>query len=851
MKRKALLLFALLLSFTSGAWAQTSDMNEVPLTLEAIEDGTITFRNVVNRLYYRINGGELQEIAAFTYNSDTGEYIFTNTEIPVKAGDVVSFISDSGDFNNYGGTNWRYTFSYKNKSDAAKTAYSNINCTGDCYVYGNVMSLFSPNQFATLKTMNVKPGYSITGQTPWALAYLFWNNTHLKNHATKKLVLPATTLTDYCYFALFSGCSISEAPELPATTLKNSCYYGMFINCTNLTESPELPATTLVSGCYKQMFKNCTSLSKITCQATNISASECTANWVENVAPTGTFVKNSSMTSWTKGINGIPSSWTVIGPVEAYAAYDTDTKTLTFKYDNTRPKLSYVVPTDGTDPGWISNSNIYNYAEHVVFDDSFNAYHPTSCRRWFYRCKKLDNLTDWTNLNTSEVTNMDGMFAYCSGLTTIDLTGLDTHNVTNMESMFSGCSSLTSLDVSSLNTSKVTLFGAMFGQCQQLTTLDLHTFDTQQATDISYMFYRCYALKSVDLSSFNTSNVIDKGLTGLFSECSSLESVDIRHFDTQNATSFASMFYGCSSLKALDLSNFDTGKSTSFAWMFQNCSQLTCLDLTTFRTVGNPSYSFMFSGCTNLKSIYVDDAIWTPIDPMITTNNMFDYCYALVGEDGTHYTPTATDGTRAHTGAGGYFSKKYSTVTANESDGYYWTTYYKSTANRMADENTTVYTVSLDGTHITLNEVADRNIKAGQGALLKSTSPTITLANTIYEPTADFSKNAMTGTDAAITNPDYGNVYVLSKKSSGLGFYKLANGATIGAYKGYINTTAAARDFLPIEETTGVETMDNGKWRMDNGQWSMDNSVYDLQGRKVNGQLKKGIYIINGQKIVK
>ena len=56
------------------------------------------------------------------------------------------------------------------------------------------------------------------------------------------------------------------------------------------------------------------------------------------------------------------------------------------------------------------------------------------------------------------------------------------------------------------------------------------------------------------------------------------------------------------------------------------------------------------------------------------------------------------------------------------------------------------------------------------------------------------------------------------------------------------------------EETTGVVSIDNGKWIIDNeaGAW------YDLQGRKVNGQssmvngqLKKGLYIVNGRKIVK
>lgn len=42
---------------------------------------------------------------------------------------------------------------------------------------------------------------------------------------------------------------------------------------------------------------------------------------------------------------------------------------------------------------------------------------------------------------------------------------------------------------------------------------------------------------------------------------------------------------------------------------------------------------------------------------------------------------------------------------------------------------------------------------------------------------------------------------------------------------------------------------------IDKEQWTMDNAVYDLSGRKVgsmnNGQWKKGIYIVNGKKIVK
>ena len=85
----------------------------------------------------------------------------------------------------------------------------------------------------------------------------------------------------------------------------------MFQNCKKLTTAPELPATTLVGGCYQNMFKGCTSLNYIKCLATDISASNCTNNWVNGVSSTGTFVKNSNMTSWTEGANGIPNNWTV------------------------------------------------------------------------------------------------------------------------------------------------------------------------------------------------------------------------------------------------------------------------------------------------------------------------------------------------------------------------------------------------------------------------------------------------------------------------------------------------------------------------------------------------------------
>ena len=133
---------------------------------------------------------------------------------------------------------------------------------------------------------------------------------------TQAPVLPATTLANRCYYYMFEGCSsLTTAPELPATNLTQDCYNSMFSNCTSLTTAPELPAEILYSGCYSYMFYGCTKLKYIKCLATDISATNCTSNWVDGVAATGTFVKSLNMSEWTTGINGIPEGWTVLNYV--------------------------------------------------------------------------------------------------------------------------------------------------------------------------------------------------------------------------------------------------------------------------------------------------------------------------------------------------------------------------------------------------------------------------------------------------------------------------------------------------------------------------------------------------------
>lgn len=126
-----------------------------------------------------------------------------------------------------------------------------------------------------------------------------------------------TTLTQNCVFiglfdsdGVYSGLVSARNLVLPATTLSSKCYYGMFRGCANLIHAPKLPAAILKNNCYENMYSGCTNLSYVKCLAqTNIVTY--TSNWLEGVAPTGTFVKHPSADWGERGASSIPEGWTI------------------------------------------------------------------------------------------------------------------------------------------------------------------------------------------------------------------------------------------------------------------------------------------------------------------------------------------------------------------------------------------------------------------------------------------------------------------------------------------------------------------------------------------------------------
>ena len=347
----------------------------------------------------------------------------------------------------------------------------------------------------------------------------------------------------------------------------------------------------------------------------------------------------------------------------AYAVYNDGT--LTFYYDRdraTRTGTTYELNTGDNKPGWTE----YNrYAKKVVFDSSFAAALPTSTAHWFDDFSAMTSIEGMENLITSNVTNMAGMFNWCTELTSIDLSLFNTDKVTDMSEMFYYCKALTSLDVTGFNTENVTNMNGMFYGCKGLTSLNVSGFNTENVTSMSSMFSGCEGLTSLDVSVFNTSNV--ENMMSMFSGCQALTSLDLSGFNTSNVEDMRMMFSHCRSLTELDLSNFDTRNVMSMNDMFgmyeDDNSQLKTLDLSSFDVSNVMMLDRMFRNNQNLTTIYAGN--WTnqlTEEAKQNSNSLFMNCTSLVGGKGTTYVNSDETGDIgfAHIDGGtsnpGYFS---------------------------------------------------------------------------------------------------------------------------------------------------------------------------------------------------
>ena len=143
-----------------------------------------------------------------------------------------------------------------------------------------------------------------------------------------------------------------------------------------------------------------------------------------------------------------------------------------YKIDNSGNKeKSYALDT--RDISISQNIKGVNVDEIKEIDLNANIKIIGSANGLFKNLKNLATIKGLSNLDTSQVTNMEEMFSNCPKLTALDLSSLNTDNVASYSSMFSGDTALTSVDLSSFTVTDDDLTFSMFDSCSNLTKLNL------------------------------------------------------------------------------------------------------------------------------------------------------------------------------------------------------------------------------------------------------------------------------------------------------------------------------------------------------------------------------------------
>ena len=286
----------------------------------------------------------------------------------------------------------------------------------------------------------------------------------------------------------------------------------------------------------------------------------------------------------------------------------------------------------------IDMENMFSKCTGLQFVDfsEFDLTEVTSFKGLFENCIGLSEVIFGEQLITN-LLNMEKMFYGCySGDLKLDLSNLDTSKVTNMYGLFYNNNYLKYINLSNFNTSKVTNFSYMFYQNYYLTELDITNFDTSNAKDMSGMFTNCKRLTYLNISNFNTSSVLS--MDYMFQGCGSLTSLNVSNFDTSKVTSMISMFYTYisldpsikvpeSALKILDLTNFNTSLVTSMNRMFYNSKNLYKLNIKNFDTSSVTDMTYMFSGCESLTTLDISNFSG---EKVTNTSYMFEKCTFLI-----------------------------------------------------------------------------------------------------------------------------------------------------------------------------------------------------------------------------
>ena len=265
-----------------------------------------------------------------------------------------------------------------------------------------------------------------------------------------------------------------------------------------------------------------------------------------------------------------------------------------------------------------------------------------------------------------------------------------------------------------------------------------------------------------------------------------------------------------------------------------------------------------------------------------TPDKMNHFVFGMAYEPGK-YTVKSSEGTSLVGWADGYWQNKngeLARVSAAEASGWdiqavaslpvtigsvRHATFYAPVAVNIPAEVTASIISEINGDEVVLQQVTGV-VPAGTGLILEAEQGTYNFDIATEEAPANFEKGYLKGTIAKsiITAEDNTNYYVLANTNGKVGLYKAkvnrdANGEKVDE-GGVAFLNNANRVYLPVVTSQGAMAPAMFRFRgKEQGTTEIEVPatndqqpavIYDLTGRRIEKIVEKGIYIVNGKKVV-
>ena len=439
-------------------------------------------------------------------------------------------------------------------------------------------------------SLKVAPQLPSTVLADYCYKALFARCTSLVNPPE----LPATTLANNCYQDTFKGCtSLVNPPELPATTLEVECYRALFFGCTSLVNAPELPAKTLKTDCYRDLFRDCSKLNNVTVYANDISATNCTTNWLSGVASEGIFNNYGSATYTANSPSGIPTGW-----VENKNEYFY----IENKYNGAN-KIYLKTQTSYSKPDTGEFAKTIQYSKDKKTWTTINLNYEYTVGS--IQSTTVTNLT--LSLNKGEKVyfrNDNGYFCYMGSV------GRHSHMFSSDENIKVGGNIKSLLNYKDMNGTKLKkgCFNNMFSGAEYLSDAKNLILNDVNLAESCYhsLFENCHSLTNAPVLPATT--LARKCYLQMFkgtaiTKAPKLPATKLAPYCYKN------LFENCQSLTSAPALPATTMVEGCYQGMFNSCKHLTTAPTLPAKKLATYSYRYMFSSCSKLNSVtsYAND----------------------------------------------------------------------------------------------------------------------------------------------------------------------------------------------------------------------------------------------------